>query len=251
MTDPLRGFIRTRFGGFPRSFWLLWTGTLINRLGTMVQPFLAVYLHTVLGLGLGATGVQIAVFGAGQAFSQVIGGWLADRLGHLSTMTVSLLGSAGCMLLVGAVHRPPLLTVGVFLLGLAIDAYRPAATALVADVVGPQDRVRAYGLLFWAVNLGFSGAMVLGGALESLGARWLFWTNSLCTAAFAAVLLVGHVDRAQRSTRNSRPAGFRTLLKDRVMVVYCLVTLVYGIVYVQAYSTLPIVMVNGGLGTAA
>ncbi|GIJ57782.1 MFS transporter [Virgisporangium aurantiacum] len=244
-------FLSARFGGLPRSFWLLWTGTVVNRLGTVVQPFLAVYLHTGLGLSLAATGLQIAVFGAGQAASQVVGGWLTDRVGRLATMVTSLLASAAVMLLVGATTGPPALTVAVFLLGLAIDAYRPAATALVADVVAPPDRARAYGLLFWAVNLGFSGAMVLGGVFESVSAHWLFWTNSLCAALFAGILLLGRVDRPAAPDRTARPAGgFGTLLRDRLMVTYCLITLVYGIVYAQAYSTLPIAMVDGGLGAA-
>jgi MFS family permease len=253
---PVRRFLRSHFGGLPGSFWLLWTGTLVNRLGMMVQPFLAVYLHAVLGMGLGATGVQMAVFGAGQACSQIIGGWMTDRVGRQPTMVASLLASAAFMLVVGAAEGPPVLTVGIFLLGLAMDAYRPAATAAVADAIAPADRVRAYGLLFWAINLGFSGAMVLGGALQRLGAQWLFWTNSVCTAAFAGLLVLGRVGRsrppAPTATPQDRPAGgFPVLLRDRVMVVFCLMALVYGVVYVQAFSTLPIVMVDDGLGAAA
>jgi MFS family permease len=186
---PNQGFVRSRFGGLPRGFWLLWAGTLVNRLGTMVQPFLAIYLHTVLGLGLAATGFEMAVFGSGQVISQLFGGWLTDLTGRMRTLAGSLFTSAAVMLFLGSVHGLPALTVGIFLLGVTIDAYRPAATALVADLVRPEDRVRAYGLLFWAVNLGFSAAMLLGGGLQDLGPRWLFLVNGLCTAAFGVVLV--------------------------------------------------------------
>ena len=41
MTGRL-GFFRR--SGFPRTFWLLWAGTIVNRLGGFVIPFLALYL---------------------------------------------------------------------------------------------------------------------------------------------------------------------------------------------------------------
>ena len=40
----MRGWLRQAAGGLPRTFWLLWTGTLINRLGAFVVIFLAIYL---------------------------------------------------------------------------------------------------------------------------------------------------------------------------------------------------------------
>jgi hypothetical protein len=34
-------------GGLPRTFWYLWTATLINRLGSFVAIYLGVYLVSV------------------------------------------------------------------------------------------------------------------------------------------------------------------------------------------------------------
>jgi len=38
------GVVRSRLGGMPRQFWVLWTGTLVNRTATFVRPFLVLFL---------------------------------------------------------------------------------------------------------------------------------------------------------------------------------------------------------------
>src|SRR5262245_49608871 len=78
-------FLQSRIGGLPRAFWALWTGAFVNRLGTMVAPFLAFYLTGVRGLSVGATGAVLALFGLGSIFAHVIGGVLTDRVGRRAT----------------------------------------------------------------------------------------------------------------------------------------------------------------------
>jgi hypothetical protein len=52
LAPAARAFVDTRLGGLPRAFWFLWTGTLVNRLGTMVLPFLALYLTDERGISV-------------------------------------------------------------------------------------------------------------------------------------------------------------------------------------------------------
>src|SRR6266700_6603250 len=77
----LPGFLHRRVDGLPGPFWVLWSGTLVNRIGLLVEPFLAFYL-SAQGLSLGAIGVALAMSGAGSILSQLIGGALADRIGR-------------------------------------------------------------------------------------------------------------------------------------------------------------------------
>src|SRR6516165_125883 len=84
----LRAFARARVGGLPRPFWVLWSGTLINRIGYMVEPFLAYYLTGVRGLSLATTGTIIAVSGAGSVVSQLVSGSLSDRIGRRAMLTI-------------------------------------------------------------------------------------------------------------------------------------------------------------------
>jgi MFS family permease len=246
----LPAFLHTRVGGLPRAFWALWAGSFVNRLGTMVEPFLAFYLTGVRGLSLAATGAVLALFGLGSVVSQMLGGVLADRVGRRATLTGGMVATAGAMLALGYVTATPVVVGVVFVLGVTIDIYRPAAQALVADLVGPADRARAYGLLFWAINLGFAVAMVLGGTLAHAGFSRLFWVDALTCAVFAA--LVWRAVPETRVRRADRPqGGFGDVLRDRVAVASVLIVFGYAFVYLQAYSTLPLAMGRAGLPPSA
>jgi MFS family permease len=267
----LRAFANARVGGLPRPFWVLWSGMLINRIGYMVEPFLAYYLTGVRGLSLATTGAILAVSGAGSVVSQLVSGSLSDRIGRRAMLTLGMLANAVALIGLGYSRGLVPIAAATLLFGLTIDLYRPASSALVADLVSPAERPRAYGLLFWAVNLGFSTAMVLGGALARSGFQWLFWADA-GTCAVVGVLAWrglpgGSPGRARpakarqsgpaaRRARSGwlarRPAGnrggtLRGFAHDRVMIAYLALSLCYCFVYLQAYTTLPLAMRLQGL----
>lgn len=245
----IAAFLRPRVGGFPRTFWALWAGTLLNRLGTMVEPFLGLYLTTVRGLSLGQAGVVMAVLGAGSLGGTLVGGALADRIGRRATLTFATVGTGAGMLALGYAQGIAAIVGAALLLGLLLDMYRPASQAMVADIISPQDRPRAFGLLFWAVNLGWAIAMVLGGTLAQQGYLLLFWIDALTCAGFG--LLVWRAIPETRSRNGGGSGvlrGFGLALRDRVMVGYVLVTVVYTFVLMQGMTTMPLAMKEDGLG---
>src|SRR5215471_16173340 len=257
----LRAFAHARVGGLPRPFWVLWSGTLINRIGYMVEPFLAYYLTGVRGLSLATTGAILAVSGAGSVVSQLVSGSLSDRIGRREMLTLGMLANAAALIGLGYSRGLVSILAATLLFGLTIDVYRPASSALVADLVPPAERPRAYGLLFWAVNLGFSVAMVLGGTLARSGFQWLFWADAGTCAAMGLMAWrwlprdrpprarpAGRTvmrSRARRLPRHrGRPSG---VLGDPVMLTYLALTLCYCFVYLQSYTTLPLAMRLQGL----
>ena len=252
----VRAFAQARVGELPPAFWALWSGTLINRIGYMVEPFLAFYLTGVRGLPLTTTGAVIATSGAGSVVSQFVAGSLTDRIGRRATLTLGMLANAAALVALGYSRGLVPLVLATLLFGMTIDIYRPASAALVADLVPPGDRPRAFGLLFWALNLGFSVAMVLGGTLARSGFEWLFWADA-GTCAIVGVLAWRLLPAAEPGQARSRLAGkqpagrdsglLRALAGDRVMVAYLALTLGYCFVYLQAYTTLPLAMHLRGL----
>ncbi|MEU8117097.1 MFS transporter [Spirillospora sp. NPDC049024] len=241
-------FLRPRVGGFPRTYWVLWAGTLLNRLGTMVEPFLGLYLTTVRGLSLAQAGVAMAVLGAGSLVGQLAGGALADRFGRRVTLTSATVGTGAAMLALGYAQGLAAILAAALVLGLLLDMYRPAAQAMVADIISPADRPRAFGLLFWAVNLGWAVAMVLGGTLAQEGFLWLFWIDALTCAAFGLLVWRAVPETRVRDVHAGPAGGFGRVLRDRVMVGYVLVTLVYTFVLMQGMTTMPLAMKEDGLG---
>ncbi|TYK48047.1 MDR family MFS transporter [Actinomadura decatromicini] len=246
----LAAFLRPRVGGFPRTFWTLWAGTLLNRLGTMVEPFLGLYLTTVRGLSLAQAGLVMAVLGAGSLGGTLLGGVLADRIGRRATLTCATVGTGAAMLILGYAQGIAAIVAAALLLGVLLDMYRPAAQAMVADIISPADRPRAFGLLFWAINLGWAVAMVLGGTLAQQGFLWLFWIDALTCASFGLLVWRAIPETRVRDGRAAAGmfAGFGRVLRDRVMVGYVLTSLVYTFVLMQGLTTMPLAMREDGLG---
>ncbi|MER6945493.1 MFS transporter [Nonomuraea sp. NPDC000554] len=233
-------FLQSKIGGLPRPFWALWSGTLVNRLGTMVMPFTGVYLTQARGLPVAAAGLVMAVFGAGSLFSQLLAGVLADRVGRRATLTGGMLATAAAMVALGYSTSLPAITAVMFVLGLVIDAYRPASSALVADLVSPAERPKAYGLLFWAINLGYAVGMTAGGWLAQLGFGWLFWIDAISSVAFG--VLVWRAVPETRPVARESTGGFGMVLRDRLMVGFTLVVLGNALMYMQTVTMLPVAM---------
>ncbi|MET8976572.1 MFS transporter [Streptomyces sp. NPDC004539] len=242
--------IRTRFGGFPKSFWILWSGTLINRFGTMVHPFLALYLTADRGLTATEVGYVLAVLGVGGVFSQPLGGVIADRWGRRVALTGGTVSTGLAMLALGYAQHTAAIVALAFLLGLVTDLFRPASQAIVADLVPAEERPRAFGLLLWAVNLGFSLSMALGGALARDGFQILFWIDALTCAGFGALVWFGVPEEEGRTARKAEGRG-ADILRDRVMIAFILIVLLCAFVFMQALTTLPLAMRQDGLPTSS
>ncbi|WP_119729624.1 MDR family MFS transporter [Thermomonospora amylolytica] len=248
----LPAFLHDRVGGMPRPFWVLWAGTLINRLGTMVEPFLGLYLTETRGLTLGQAGLVLSLLGLGSVFAQIIGGALADRIGRRATLVLAMTLNAAGLLALGYAQGLPAIMASALLLGLVLDMFRPASAAMVADLISPAERPRAFGLLFWAINLGFAVAMVLGGTLARAGYLWLFWADAITCLVFGVLIWRAVPEtRARRPRAEREPGGFLDVLRDPVMVGYTLVTLAYTFVLMQAFTTLPLAMRADGLSAQA
>ncbi|MFG1611928.1 MDR family MFS transporter [Nonomuraea wenchangensis] len=243
-------FLRAQVGGLPRPFWALWGGTLVNRLGTMVMPFTGVYLTQSRGLSVTAAGLVMGVFGVGSLLSQPLAGMLTDRIGRRATLSGGMLATGAAMLALGYSVSLPAVLASMLVLGVVVDLYRPASNALVADLVGPAERPRAYGLLFWGINLGYSVGMTAGGWLAGLGFLWLFWIDAVSCVLFA-VLVWRAVPETRPEGARQTTGGFGAVLRDRVMVAFTLVVLGNALVYAQTMTMLPVAMTKAaGLSTA-
>ena len=249
----LRSALRTRVGGLPPTYWRLWTGTLVNRVGTFVEPFLALYLTTARGLTIPAAGGILAAYGVGCLFAAPLGGTLADRVGRRATMTASLCASGALVVALAVARDPLLIALAGLLLGVLGDAYRPASQAAVADIVPIAERRRASGLLFWAVNLGFAIAAVGGGLLAEAGYWLLFGLDAVTCLAFGAIVWLTVPETrpaAAAAAARAGGSGYGAVLRDRLMVAYVLAVLAESVVLFQIFSVLPLSMRGDGLATA-
>src|SRR3954451_8184609 len=242
------GWWGSRVGGLPPAFWALWAGTLVNRLGAFVFPFLSLFLTGTRGYSIAVTGLVLTVLGVGLGISQPLGGVSAARWGRRRTLMLGLAGSAASLLVVGAARSLPALCVAVLVFGVFSDLFRPASSAAIADLVPDEARPRAFALVFWALNVGFAVATLLGGVLAERGYWLLFVGDAVTSLAFAAIIL-SRVPETRPAHVSTTPGSLGDVLRDRLMVALVIATIAESMAYMQAFYTLPLAVVHDGLGT--
>ncbi|SET72357.1 MDR family MFS transporter [Stigmatella erecta] len=247
--------VRAAAGGLPATFWFLWTGTLVNRLGSFVTPLLAIYLTRERGFSAEQAGLVASLQGAGAVLSGPLGGAIADRLGRRAALVLSLwLGSAG-MLFLGFSETFLWIHLAAFTLGILGEMYRPVVSTTIADVVRPEDRVRAYGLLFWVVNIGFAIALPLAGWASQAGFRLLFIADAATTFVYGC--LVWWRVPESRSPRGPSARSFlpslRPMLaplKDKVFRGFGIPTFLGAFIFFQSMVSLSLDLKDRGFTTA-
>jgi len=247
LPEPPTSWWSAHLGGMPPSFWFLWSGALVNRAGTFVVPFLALYLTGERDVSVAQAGLVLSVLGLGSAIGQPLGGVLADRIGRRRTMVLGMLSSAATLLVLGAAQSFLAVALAAFAYGLCLDLFRPAVQAAIADLVPDADRPRAFALQFWAVNLGFSVGTPLGGFLASRGYWLLFVLDAAASVAFALLILRG-VPETRPVQHEDTGGRLRDVLSDRLMLALVASVVAGAVVYLQAFSTLPLVFERDGLG---
>ena len=174
-----------------------------------MEPFLALYLVRGRDLSLTQAGAIVTCFGVGSFGSQPLGGWLADRYGRRVTMVGGLLATAASMGALGVARPLWLIAASALVVGVAVDVYRPASQAAVADLIDPADRPRAFAIIYWAVNLGVSVSGVLGGVLAAHGWWILFVLDAATSVVFAVLIARGVPETRPERAEPSRVATGR------------------------------------------
>jgi predicted MFS family arabinose efflux permease len=188
MLRSLPVLYRNAYSGLSPSIWLQALVMLINRSGTMVIPFLTVYLTQSLHFSIAESGEVLSVFGAGAVCGVYAGGKLTDKIGFFPVQFWSLLLNGLLFLVLGQLRHLWPICGCVFLLALIGESFRPANAAATAFYSSPDNRTRSYSLNRLAVNLGFAVGPAVGGLLATVSYGWLFWTDGL-TCIIAALML--------------------------------------------------------------
>lgn len=231
----------------PLSVRVLCLGSLVNRAGSFVIIFLTIYASEVMGFGIGFATACIGVLGLGSMTGSIIGGHLADRLGRRRVMLLALLGGGGALLLLGELRQQWSFLLVVALFAVINDMYRPAASAMIADLVAPQRRSHAFALMYLSINLGFAIAPPLGGLLAEFSYRLLFWADAFSMILFSGIIAacIPESRPAVEPTGDGSDAASgnlprQTVVSDYHFVGFCLAGFLTAIVFMQGFSTLPI-----------
>lgn len=229
------------FSDLRREVWLLALITFINRAGTMVIPFLSLYLTKNRGFSLEEVGWILTFFGLGSVTGSWLGGKLVDTIGHYKTMAGSLLVSSVLFVLLQFPSSFWGICVGIFLVMMAADIFRPAVFVAISAYSKPQNRTRSVTLIRLAINLGFSAGPAIGGLIiVGIGYSGLFWIDGItCLIAGVLLLKLLHPKKAVENVRevNLNPQG---VLKDFPYLIFIAAMVLFGFIFLQYFSTMPL-----------
>ncbi|MFD1819655.1 Predicted arabinose efflux permease, MFS family [Pseudarcicella hirudinis] len=235
---------RQSFNGLSRSVWLLSLVMFINRCGTMVLPFLTLYLTQKLHFSVADAGIVMGVYGSGALLGTFLGGKLSDRIGFYRIQVAALL-LAGVFLLI-LMHLTSFWAIcaGVFCFTTLGDSFRPANAAAIAFFSTAENRTRAYSLNRLAINLGWSIGGGLGGFLAAIDYEWLFWADGItCILAGIALSILIKDPHSQKPAKNQENLHHEPLAspyRDRKYLRFAFFTTLFAISFFQLFSMEPL-----------
>jgi len=236
---------RNAYSGLSRSTWLLSVVMLVNRSGTMVIPFMTIYLtQPSMGYSIAQAGLVMGLFGAGAICGGYLGGRLTDRYGFFIVQCIALTGGGVFFILLGMMKHYGLICLFTFLLSLVNEAFRPANSTAIAHYSKEVNRTRSYSLNRLAINIGWAIGGGLGGFLASINYHLLFWVDGI-TNLIAALLLVRFLSpAANQSTpihdRKSVRVQSHIALNDRVYMLFILFTIMFASCFFELFTILPL-----------
>ncbi len=230
--------------GLPRESWLIALATFVNRAGTMVMPFLVLFLTRDRGLPPSRAGLAIAVYGLVALLWAPVVGRLGDVWGQLRVVKASLFSTTLVLLGIPLLHSYRAILLGLVALALASEPVRTATLALVSHLAPPERRRQAFALNRLAVNLGMSIGPTVGGFLADMSFRSLFWVDAAsCLVAGLVLVLVPF--RAPERFHDASALPWGSAFRDRKLLYALFALLPVLLVFFQHTSTMPLFLVEG------
>lgn len=236
---------------YPSQFWLLMFGTFIDRTGgALLFPFFSLYITRHFDVGLTQAGIVFLIFSVTGMFGSTVGGALTDRLGRKNVVLFGLVVSALSSLTMAVVNEIYLFYVVAAIVGLFSNVGGPAQQAMVADLLGEEQRAEGYGVWRIVVNVAIAFGPVLGGLLVAYAFVWLFIADAVTSLITASILAVYLNETYQPESEEAIAAreeslvktfrGYLTVFRDGHFVAFITVSTLMGIVYIQMYGPLSV-----------
>ena len=247
----MRAWLRDTAGGLPETYWYLWSGLLINRVGAFAMLFMSVYLTDERGASATLAGLIVGGYGIGGIAGTLFGGVLADRWGRRATLIWAHTVAAALMVALSVAGSLPLIAALTVLLGLVHSMPMPAFVAAIVDVVPAERRSRAFNLQFWAFNLGMAAAGLLAGVLAEASYLALFLADAGATAITAVVIAWKVPETRRPGSARRAQGGLGTALTDRPFLVFVGLTFLLAALSTQTSTIMPLAMRADGLSPTA
>lgn len=236
------------FKGLSKEAWMLSIVMLINRSGSMVLPFLGVYMTDQLEFSIKESGIVLSFYGVGSVIGSWLGGYFTDKFGEYRVQSTSLFLSAPLFLLIPIFTSVEGMALIILLQSIISETFRPANSVAITKYARPENLTRAFSLNRMAINLGFSIGPALGGILSSVSYELLFITNAV-GAILAGIFYVRFFRKRhkiyqkkmkEKSMVKDTLEKERSPYRDSPFLVYCLLCAIFSVCFFQFFNTIPI-----------
>lgn len=235
------------FKGLSQEVWMLSVVMLINRSGSMVLPFLGVYMTDYLRFSLESAGLVLSFYGIGSVLGSWLGGYLTDKFGEYYIQSWSLFLSAPIFLIIPFFPSVEMMAVLIFLQSTISDTFRPANSVAITKYAKPQNLTKAFSLNRMAVNLGFSIGPALGGILSGISYNFLFIVNAIAALSAGVIYVIFFRKRNTIFQKQKKMLPVETFTekgrspyRDFPFLFYSLLCTVFAICFFQFFNTIPL-----------
>ena len=233
---------KTSFTGLSPQTWLLSLIILINRSGTMVLPFMTLYLTgKEMQRSLSDAGTVMGLWGLGSIFGAFLGGKLSDKIGFQKVQVMTLFLGGVMFIVLGQIHSYGLICLATFVLSFVNEAFRPANSSAVAFYSNPANRTRSYSLNRLAVNLGWAVGASLGGLIAARSYELLFWVDGLTNIAAAIIMFFAFrtPNNLYIKSESKEVEIKQSAYKDKIYLGFIILVMLFGMCFFQLFTTVP------------
>ncbi len=234
---------RNAYSGLSKETWLLSFIMLINRSGTMVVPFMTLYLTSdKMGYSVGQAGFVFGLFGIGAFSGAWFGGKLTDRIGFYPVQLATLIGGGLLFLALGQMKTYPLICLFTFLLSFVNESFRPANSSAIAFYSKEENRTRSYALNRLAINIGWAVGMAIGGFLAHINYELLFWVDGFTNIAAAILMwfLLKPVEFRAAERHEQISEKLKPAYRDKGYMIFIVITMLFAACFFQLFTNLPV-----------
>lgn len=238
---------KTSFTGLSKESWLLSFIMLVNRSGTMVLPFMTLYLTSKeMHRTLSEAGFVMALFGLGSIIGAYFGGKFSDKIGFYKVQLFTLIGGGMMFIVLGQMKSYHLICVVTFFLSMINEAFRPANSSSIAFYSNTENRTRSYSLNRLAINLGWAVGASIGGLVTTFNYELLFWVDGITNILAAGLLFYFLKPQIQLKKEADQDIAktevvteMMSAYKDKIYLWFLVLMTLFSCCFVQLFTTIP------------
>ena len=250
---PLLERLQNGYRNYPTPFWVLMTGTFIDRLGTnLIMPFLAIYVVQRFDAKISQVGLIYTIFAVSSGAGNILAGALADRFGRRFALILGLVCAATARIALGLATNFTGLYIAAAFAGLFGAIGWPAQLAMTADLLGPAKRANGFGIQRVVINSTFALGPLAGGFFgPRIGYLPLFVLDAF-TSYFVALIVFSKLPETRPAKEKDKPtenfsqtlAGYRHVLQDGTFLAFVLISILTVSAYMQMSTTLSVYLIK-------